>query len=334
MAPCRRLRVGLDVGQRRHLAGRVVHRRDRVDVPARAAPARRRTRGPARRPRPPPRRRGRAACRWSRSAPRRTRSGTGRGCGRPTSPASTRPPPRAACARRDAMRPAGIVASARTRRASTRPGVAPTRPANAAPAESWIAQLVRTDRSRAAARPAACRSSAVPIPRPRAAGCTNRTNPARSRFSLSGSRRWNHPSTPPAVSPRATHTSVGSTGCSSQARNRRADSGGPDGSSAASTAAETSKHASIHGRIRAVPLDNAHAPSKPRRPWAARLILTAIARTGRPRSVCPTPTALEQPTRSHASFRLLCSCSICRTSCSSLAAAAGACKGWLPRRGS
>ena len=80
----------------------------------------------------------------------------------------------AACSRRNATRPAGIFPSTCTRLASTSPAVAPTRAANAAPAEPRNTPLPSTDRPAPADRPAACRSSAVPIPRRRDDGSTVR----------------------------------------------------------------------------------------------------------------------------------------------------------------
>ena len=154
------VRVGLDRGHRGHLAAGVVQRRERVDVPAAhlaevvdlladpvGVPDLVLLAGVVRR------------VRHRVLAPRRTRPGTRRGCGRPRTPASTRPRPgRPARAGPRSGRPG-------SGRARAPAGPRPARPsrrraaANAAPAEPWNASLASTDRP--GRRPARRRAAAA-----------------------------------------------------------------------------------------------------------------------------------------------------------------------------
>ena len=170
MPPLRVVRVDLDHGDRRHLAARVVQRRDRVDVHALPlADVIDLLADPVRRPRPRAPRPGHAARPPSRSPPRRTLVRYSSGV-RPV-PGHQRVPGR--CLR--GLRP-------QRRDAAGRELVEPEHPPRARPVRRsrprarrtrrrrfpGTRSLASTDRPWAAARSAACRSSTVPIPRRRA----------------------------------------------------------------------------------------------------------------------------------------------------------------------
>ena len=90
-------------------------------------------------------------------------------------------------------------------------------------------------RPAAAARSAACRSSAVPSPARRRAGCTVSVSHTRSRFSRSGNSAWYQAATAPSASAGTYQASRG--GSKDPARSRSvniaSDTGGSNGSSAA-----------------------------------------------------------------------------------------------------
>ncbi len=108
-----------------------------------------------------------------------------------------RPPP---SARSRAIVPGGICARSCTRRDLHDPEAWPrSAAANASPGEpSLDLRGARTFRPAAAARSAACRSSAAPIPPRRRAGCTMSWTSARSRFSRSGNSTRYQPATVPS----------------------------------------------------------------------------------------------------------------------------------------
>ena len=89
-------------------------------------------------------------------------------------------------------------------------------------------------RPAAAARSAACRSSAVPSPARRRAGCTVSVSHTRSRFSGSGNSAWYQAATAPSASAGTYQASRGGSEDPARSRtvNYRSDTGGSNGSSA------------------------------------------------------------------------------------------------------